>query len=142
SIDPDTPIQGSQSASGLSVWSYVRPSLTVEPYAIAYNLPLRLTEGFDWSSGQATSNFFFNGGGLSNSSILLAWEHARIPETVNALISSYFPQGGAPAAPDWPDNDYDTVWTVTLDGQGNLAINNSVCEGIPSAALPAAAPQF
>jgi hypothetical protein len=61
---------------------------------------------------------------------------------VSALISSYFPQGGAPATPDWPENDYDSMWTVTLDGQGNLDVNNSVCEGIPSTALPAAAPQF
>jgi hypothetical protein len=61
---------------------------------------------------------------------------------VTALISSYFPQGGAPATPAWPADDYDSVWTVTLDGQGNLAVNNSVCEGIPSAALPATAPQF
>jgi hypothetical protein len=142
SVDPATPIQGTQTASGVSTWSYVRPSLTVEPYAIAYNLPFRLAEGFDWNSGQATSNYFFNGGGFSNSSVLLGWEHDRIPLTLNALISSYFPQGGAPAAPDWPENDYDSVWTVTLDGEGNLAVNNSVCEGIQSAALPAAAPQF
>jgi hypothetical protein len=142
SIDPAQPIQGTQSASGVSTWSYVRPSLTVEPYAIANNLPFRLAEGFDWNSGQSTSNFFFNGGRFSNSSVLLAWEHDRIPLTVNALISSYFPQGGAPAALTWPDSDYDTVWTVTLDGQGNLAVNNSQCEGIQSAALPATAPQF
>jgi hypothetical protein len=141
-IDPSTPIQGTQSASGVSTWSYVRPALTVEPYAIAYNLPFRLAEGFDWSSGPASSNFFFNGGGLSNSSVLVGWEHGAIPVMVNALISSYFPQGGAPQAPGWPDNDYDTVWTVTLDGEGNLAVNNSLCEGIQSAALPAAAPQF
>ena len=66
----------------------------------------------------------------------------RIPLMLNALISSYFPQGGGPAALTWPDNDYDTVWTVTLGGEGNLAVNNSMCEGIQSAALPAAAPQF
>src|SRR3984957_8415298 len=142
SVDPGTPIQGTQTASGVSVWSYVRPSLTVEPYAIAYNLPFRLAEGFDWDSGPATSNYFFNGGGFSNSSVLLGWEHDRVALTVNALISSYFPQGGGPAALTWPENDYDTVWTVTLDGEGNLAVNNSVCEGIQSAALPAAAPQF
>lgn len=41
-----------------------------------------------------------------------------------------------------PARDHDTVWTVTLDGQGNLALNNSQCEGINSAALPAAALQF
>jgi len=141
-IDPATPITGTQSASGVSTWSYVRPALTVEPYAIAYNLPFKLAEGFDWSSGSASSNYFFGGGGFSNSSVLLGWEHGAIPEMVSALIAAYFPQGGAPQTPAWPDNDYDSVWTVTLDGQGNLSINNSVCEGIPSAALPATAPQF
>jgi len=141
-IDPATPIQGSQNLLGVSTWSYVRPSLTVEPYAIANNLPFRLAEGFDWSSGPASSNYFFSGGGFSNSSVLLGWEHGAIPVMVNALISTYFPQGGAPQTPAWPDNDYDTVWTVTLDGQGNLAINNSLCESIPSAALPVTAPQF
>ncbi len=141
-IDPATPITGTQSSLGVSTWSYVRPALTVEPYAIAYNLPFRLAEGFDWSSSSASSNYFFGGGGFSNSSVLVGWEHGAIPVMVSALISAYFPQGGAPATPDWPENDYDSVWTVTLDGQGNLAINNSVCEGIPSAALPAAAPQF
>ncbi len=147
SSDPGQPIQGTQmqgtgSSSGVSTWSYVRPSLTVEPYAIAYNLPFRLAEGFDWDSGPATSNYFFNGGGLSNSNVLVAWEHDRIPLMLNALIATYFPQGGAPAALAWPDSDYDTVWTVTLDGQGNLNVNNSLCEGIQSAALPATAPQF
>jgi hypothetical protein len=34
------------------------------------------------------------------------------------------------------------VWTATLDGEGNLNVNNSECEGIESAALPATAPQF
>jgi hypothetical protein len=141
-IDPATPITGSQSASGVSTWSYVRPALTVEPYAIAYNLPFRLAEGFDWSSGPASSNYFFGGGGFSNSSVLVGWEHGAIPVMVSALIAAYFPQGGAPQTPDWPENDYDTVWTVTLDGQGNLTVNNSLCEGIPSTALPATAPQF
>ena len=141
-IDPATPITGTQSASGVSTWSYVRPALTVEPYAIAYNLPFRLAEGFDWSSAPASSSYFFGGGGFSNASVLVGWEHGAIPEMVTALISSYFPQGGAPATPAWPADDYDSVWTVTLDGQGNLAVNNSVCEGIPSAALPATAPQF
>lgn len=141
-IDPATPITGSQSSAGVSTWSYVRPALTVEPYAIAYNLPFRLAEGFDWSSGPASSNYFFGGGGFSNSSVLVGYEHGAIPVMVSALMSAYFPQGGGPQAPDWPEDDYDSVWTVTLDGQGNLAINNSVCEGIPSTALPATAPQF
>jgi len=42
-------------------------------------------------------------------------------------------------APNWPDDDYDTIWTVTLDGTGNLTVNNALCEGINSATLPATA---
>jgi hypothetical protein len=119
--------------------------LTVEPYAIANNLPYNLAADFEIfsSNGPASaSNFFFKGGKLSNQKVLVAWEHSNIPDTVNALIASYFPSGGAPVAPGWPSGDYDTIWTVTLDGQGNLTVNNASCEGIQSSALPATAPQF
>jgi hypothetical protein len=145
SIDPAQPIYGTQSSSGNSSWSYARPSLTVEPYAIANNLPYNLAANFEIfaSSGpQLASNFFFNNGKFSNQSVLLAWEHNNIPNTVKALISSYFPNGGAPTVPGWPGGDYDTIWTVTLDASGNLTVNNSKCEGIQSSALPVTAPQF
>jgi hypothetical protein len=145
SIDPAQFIGGTQNAAGNANWSYVRPSLTVEPYAIANNLPFNLAADFEiFASNGPTSasNFFFNGGKFSNQKVLLAWEHNNIPDTVNALISSYFPSGGAPTAPGWPSGDYDTIWTVTLDGQGNLTVNNSSCEGIQSSALSATAPQF
>ena len=41
-----------------------------------------------------------------------------------------------------PSNDYDTIWTATLDVQGNVTVNNTLCEGIDSAQPPATAPQF
>ena len=71
--------------------------------------------------------------------MLLAWEHVHIPLTVNALLKSY---GSTLTAPPWPDDDYDTIWTVTLDADSNLTVNNAKCEGINSAQLPATAPQF
>ncbi len=151
SIDPAQGIPGTESASGNFFWSYVRPSLTVEPYAIANNLPYGLAASFDLFSSplelqiQEASDFFFtnnNGGTFSNQTVLLAWEHDHIPPTVTALVSSYFPHGGAPPVPDWPGDDYDTIWTVTLDAEGNLKVNNTLCEGIDSAALPATCPKF
>jgi hypothetical protein len=42
----------------------------------------------------------------------------------------------------WPQSDYDTIWTVTLDAKGNVTVNNALCEGIDSSKLPAAAPLF
>ncbi len=127
-------------------YSGVAPSLTVEPYAIANNLPYGLAASFDASSALSTSNFFFTdltGGNFSNQTVLLAWSYQFIQPMVVQLVSSYFPPGATlPEVPPWPDNDYDTIWTVTLDGAGNLTVNNAMCEGIDSATLPATCPQF
>ncbi len=136
--------------------SYVRPSLTVLPYAIANNLPFYLAANFtivdaptlDSGVAQTTSNFFFTGGNLSNKTILLAWESGHIRPFLNALLASYGgpnpPQILTAGPPDgaWPHDDYDTIWTVTLDAQGNLTVDNELCEGIDSSTLPAMAPQF
>jgi hypothetical protein len=127
--------------------SYVRPSLTVLPYAIANNLPYYLVAGFyigaatDPNVAMLTSDFFFTGGRLSNQTILVAWEHEHYPPLITALLQSY---GGSVQVPplSWPQSDYDTIWTVTLDAMGNVTVNNALCEGIDSAKLPATAPQF
>jgi hypothetical protein len=117
--------------------------LTVEPYVIANNLPLNLfasVEMFALTSPPLTNTFFFTGNTFSGQTVLLAWEHEHFPPMVNDLLTSY--QYSTQTAPAWPDDDYDTIWTVTLDSAGNLTVNNALCEGINSAALPATAPQF
>jgi hypothetical protein len=148
-IDPAQAFPGSVGASGESDWSYVRPALTVEPYAIANNLPYNLAASFELQAqnppqlATQASDFFFTGGEFSTQTVLLSWEHAHIPTTVSALLASYYPNGGAaPTAPDWPEDDYDTIWTVTLDAKGNVTVNNNMCEGIVSANLPATCPAF
>ena len=133
-------------------WSAVAPSLTIEPYAIANDLPYGLVASFEISDpnyAALTSNFFFThnqtGNQFSDQTVLLAWSFAQIQPTVQALVSSYYPNVAAPTptpVPGWPPNDYDTVWTVTLDAVGNLTVNNALCEGIDSDALPATCPQF
>lgn len=146
SIDPAQVIPSKDSASGNAAWSYVRPSLTAEPYAIANGLPLNLAASFDMIDqnppqlSTVASGFFFNGGRFSNQTLLVAWEHDHIPPTVNALLASYHNNG--PLAPNWPDDDYDTIWTVTLDAFGNVTVDNAKCEGIQSKTLPNTAPQF
>jgi hypothetical protein len=125
--------------------SYVRPSLTVEPYAIANGLPLNLAASVAVFSevppalATMASNYFFTKGTFSNQTLLVGWEHDHIPPTVNALLASY---QVSPNAPTWLDNDYDSMWTVTLDGESNLTVDNETCEGINSASLPVTPPQF
>ncbi len=132
-------------STGVINASYVRPSLTVLPYAIANNLPYYLVSGIqlmDPNEPQLASDYFFTGGRFSNQTILLAWESSRIKPLINALLNSY---GGSnlPLLPTtWPSADYDTIWTVKLDAQGNLTVDNDLFEGIDSARLPATAPQF
>lgn len=142
-IDPSQAIPLSQLEPGANNVSYVRPALTVEPYAIANDLPVKLVSSLELilpDSPQQTSDFFFTGGTFSNRVILVAWEHEHIPPTVNALLASY--QSSGATAPAWPDDDYDTIWRIVLDSQGNVTVDNALAEGIASASLPATAPAF
>jgi len=128
-------------------FSYVRPSLTVLPYAVADNLPYHLVASFyigaatDLTVADKTVDFFFKGGAFSDQTVLLAWEHEHFPPLITTLLQSY---GGSQLVPSltWPQSDYDTIWTVKLDGSGNVTVDNLLCEGIDSAGLPAEAPRF
>lgn len=145
SADPSQFSQGTGTISspGGSYYSSVAPSLTAEPYAIANNLPYTLAASFqlsDQNAAQETSDFLFTRGTFSNQTVLVAWVYQQIAPTVNALLASY--HGNGPPAPNWPDNDYDSIWTVTLDANGNLTVSKTMCEGISSGALPPTPPQF
>ena len=172
SLDPAqvTPNAG-YSASGPTSFSHNTLALTAEPYAIASGLPYSLVSSFlltDSNVAQETSDYYFQGGQFNNQTILVAWEHGNIPLILAALLNGSYtnlssntpdntpaltlpiPTAPAtsttpttlPAALQWDPNDYDSIWTITLDGSGNLKANNSLCEGIDSKLLPAWAPQF
>ena len=118
--------------------------MTVAPYAIANDLPYHLVSDFEIfakDSPGLTSDFFFFNPKFSNHTVLLAWEHEHLPPTMAALVAQYFP-AKVPSVPAWPYDDYDTIWTVTLDAKGNLTVTNALCEGIDSAKLPVTAPRF
>jgi len=144
SIDPAQVTPGAESAND-AFYSYVRTNTTVLPYAIANNLPYNLAASFEMLAqnppelATGASNFFFFDGQFTNQSLLVGWEHDHIAPTVNALLAAYH---GGQSVPAWPNDDYDTVWTVHLDAQGNVSVDNLTCEGISSKALPDAPPQF
>ncbi|MGB8890394.1 MAG: hypothetical protein WCC87_26950 [Candidatus Korobacteraceae bacterium] len=143
SMDPGQFSSGSVAATGDSTWSTLAPALTAEPYAIANGLPYGLVTSFlmtDTNANALTSSFFFNGGTFSNQTVLVAWAYQFIQPMMTKLLATY--HGTGSAVPAWPATDYDSIWTVKLDSHGNLTVNNSLCEGIDSTALPAMPPQF
>ena len=145
SLDPAqvTPDAG-LAASGPTSFSHNTLALTAEPYAIAKNLPYSLVSRFlltDKNGPHEASNYFFQNGQFTNQTILVAWEHTNIPQILTALLADYSSVSTYPALA-WDAYDYDSIWTVTLDENGNLTANNSLCEGIDSNQLPATAPQF
>ncbi|MFO1414790.1 MAG: hypothetical protein U1F10_12960 [Burkholderiales bacterium] len=131
-----------------STFSYVRPSLTLWPYAIARGLPLELVtefvmseNPFDPATVENEFDYFFRGRRFEGRSVLVAWEHLHYPPLVAALLRSY---GGSARLPDldWPADDYDTIWTVRFDAAGNVTVDNLLCEGIDSSQLPKTPPLF
>ena len=48
--------------------------------------------------------------------VLVAWEHKRIPLIVDRLL------GDASAPQTWPDDRFDLVWLIELDGAGRLRL--------------------
>lgn len=145
SLDPAQSSVGTVSATGQSQWSSIAPALTVQPYAIANGLPFNLVSTIDTSLSSAPaslSNFFFTGNTFSNHKLLVGWMYTQNPMIVNALLSSYFPNGGAPTAPAWSPFDYDSLWVIKIDAAGNLMVDFSQCEGMRSSALPEMPPIF
>ena len=135
--------------AGRQYWSYIRTDLTVEPYAIANNLPYNLAAGFEMRSQNAPQlcpRQAISSLPAADSAVRKfwsRWEHEHIPPTVNALLASYYPNGGGISAPTvWPDTDYDTVWTVTIDANGNVTVDDRIFEGLDSKLMPKTAPAF
>ena len=145
SIDPAQITVGAHSSWGNSSWSYIRPSLTIAPYAMVNNLPYNLVANFELTapnSPSKTRNFFFKNPKFSGTTVLLAWEHHRIPLIIDALLAGYAKKSQS-KTPAWPDTDYDSMWTVTLDAAGNATVTNARCEGIDlGTPQPDTAPKF
>ncbi|WP_028456480.1 hypothetical protein [Chitinilyticum litopenaei] len=127
--------------------SYIRPALTVAPFAIEHNMPLTLAE-FQWNDATDLAQALFNRASPyfsraeKGGTILVGWEHAHIEKAVKYLLAGMYRNPAAAAqVPAWSFEDYDSVWELATDKQGNLTFRNT-CEAIPSAALPSTCPAF
>ena len=148
SSDPGDPTNscttGNEFLPSESCPTYVRPSLTVNPFVIKNKMSLNLVpeSSFNWNNYESMATFFFQGGQFNDQTVLVSWEHATISNMVNYLIGTIYNQPQAALLiPVWEGNDYDTVWKLELSRDGQLTFSNT-CEGISSASLPLACPAF
>lgn len=127
--------------------SYIRPALTIAPYAIQHGQKLMLAE-FQWNDAPTlaaslfTRNTPYSDPAFDQSLTLVAWEHEHIQKAVEHLMGNiYADKAAAKKLPDWSFTDYDTVWKLETDEQGDLTFSNT-CEGIDSNSLPSTCPAF
>ncbi len=127
--------------------SYIRPTLTVTPFAIEHRLPMTLAQ-FQWNDPTDLANWLFDKASpyttnvKDGESVLVGWEHGNIVAAVNAVFQNVYKDSeAAKKLPDWSFGDYDTVWKLSTDDKGNVTFGNT-CEHIDSAKLPAVCPAF
>lgn len=123
--------------------TYVRPSLTINPFAIYYNMPLNLVPAsqFVYTNVESMDSFFFTGGKFDNKTLLVSWEHDHIQLAVESLIENIYNQPLPTNFPVWQEDDYDTIYKLQINRNGQLTFSNT-CEGIANTSLPLSCPTF
>jgi len=99
-------------------YNYVRPLMTIEPTAIRCGLPVNAQFGYrdiqSLESELQKTNYL-------SATIFITWEHGLLDQLAKNLVKD---NGGDPKqVPNWPENDYDTIFLVkiTHSENGNFA---------------------
>ena len=88
--------------------THARMFQTVTPFAIQYNLGIN--SKFDEHDYTGVANHVRQKTGLA----LFVWEHHAIPELAKAM--------GISNPPDWPDDEYDSIWIIAANQLGELTL--------------------
>lgn len=97
-----------------SMYCYIRPLATIEPTAITLGMPVNTTIGFsdiDQLQSELTKPKY------ANSVVFVAWEHIMEDRFAKNLMSSY--SKDASLVPEWPNNDYDSLFVIRLTRSDN-----------------------
>jgi hypothetical protein len=105
-----------------TMYSYVRPLITIEPTAIQLGMPVNAQIGFlDIAGLQKELTHPANAHAL----IFVAWEHRKLNEFAQQMVKSY---GKDPSiVPDWPNDDYDRIYVFKItQGRGKPELTFTV----------------
>jgi hypothetical protein len=123
--------------------SYIRPLATIEPTAIQLGMTVNAQIGYDDIKGLQTE---LSKPIYSNSVIFVAWEHIMEDLFAKNMMTTY--ANNASIVPDWPDNDFDSIFVIRIVRTAGAAaatfsidhenLNNKLSDSMPSPAKPAA----
>jgi len=121
-------------------YNYVRPLATIEPTAIMFGLPVDASIGV---SNLDALRQRLESADYRSAVVVVAWEHHDIATLTRLLVADH---GGDPAkVPDWPDQDFDSIYVVKLTqtGAGTAVSFELLHEGLDGqpTACPGQAPQ-
>lgn len=96
------------------LYAYIRPLATIEPTAIRLQMPVNLE--YSLSNYASLAAYLLNPG-MEDATFFVAWEHHQIDAIAKQLVSP-FDSALAQTIVHWADNDFDSIYKITLDGKG------------------------
>ncbi|GBU13878.1 hypothetical protein AwEntero_24790 [Enterobacterales bacterium] len=91
----------------------LRPLSTIMPTAVRLNMPINIqfhADDVDGVTKELLSDKY------QNARVFVAWEHKNLDKIAKQVVKE---NGGDPAVvPEWPANDFDSIFIVTLDKSG------------------------
>ncbi len=106
------PSSQKEGANG-TLYSYVRPLVTIEPTAIRLGLPVDTQIGYNEIARLQKELLEPK---YAGSLIFVAWEHKFLYQFARRMLSSH---GKDPSVvPQWPGTDYDTLYVLRIERSG------------------------
>jgi hypothetical protein len=110
---PNPGVQIDEGHANSPLYSYVRPLVTIEPTAIRLGMPVNTQFGYDQIVGLQKALLQ---PAYAHSLIFVAWEHLKLYDFARQMLQS---NGSDPAqVPDWPGNDYETIYVFHVTRAG------------------------
>lgn len=92
-----------------TLYSYLRPLITIEPTAIALGMPVNAQIGFTDIVRLQTE---VTAPAYANALVYISWEHLLLNEFAQQMLRSYGKD--VSAVPDWPNSDYDRIYIFKI----------------------------
>ena len=96
-----------------TMYSYVRPLITIEPTAIQLGMPVNAQIGLTDIAGLQKE---LTQPANAHALIFVAWEHSKLNQFAKQMVKSY---GKDPSVvPAWPNDDYDRIYIFKITQAG------------------------